>query len=45
MEGGIIQDYVCKRGLKIKIDPKQEFTNLLLSFYFNKYIFSFVLLH
>ena len=28
---GIIQDYVCKRGLKIKIDPKQEFTNLLLT--------------
>ena len=44
--GGIIQDYVCKRGLKIKIDPKQEFTNLLLTkFYLNKYIFSFILLH
>ena len=31
MDGGIIQDYVCKRGLKIKIGPKQEFTNLLLT--------------
>ena len=29
--GGIIQDYVCKQGLKIKIDPKQEFTNFLLA--------------
>ena len=36
--GGIIQEYACKRGLKI--DPKQKFTELLLSFYFDEYIFS-----
>ena len=40
MDGGIIQDYACKRGLKI--DPKQEFTKLLLTIILFRKVHSFV---
>ena len=38
MDGGTIKDYACSNW-GLKIDPKKEFTKLLLSSYSDKYMF------